>query len=84
MPSVNTLMLDNAELADVAARLADLDPAERYEVTIRRTRSRAEIAADMLRLSDSVSRRVKAEGMTANQLAEILEMSEAERRNLLD
>lgn len=83
MPPANSLMLDNAKLADVAARLAELDPQGRYEVTIRRARTREDICANLAKISEDASGRAKAAGLTADELAGILEMDDAERRNLL-
>lgn len=78
------LSLGNAAVAEVADRLRDLDPDQRYEVMIQQRRSREEIFADMDRLSADLSARAKASGLTAEKLAETLGMDEEERRALLD
>lgn len=78
------LTLGNAAVAEVAERLRDLDPDQRYEVMIQQRRSREEIFADMDRLSADVSARAKAAGLTAEDLADTLGMDEEERRALLD
>ncbi len=83
MPSVDFLMLDETDLTGLVARLSDLDPGGRYEVTIRRVRSRAEIAADLAKLSDVVSSRARESGMTVGDLAVLLEADTAEIKNLL-
>lgn len=78
------LSLGNAAVAEVAERLRDLDPDQRYEVVIQQRRSREEIFADMDRLSADLSTRAKTSGLTADDLADTLGMDEDERRALLD
>lgn len=78
------LSLGNAAVAEVAERLRDLDPDQRYEVVIQQRRSREEVFADMDRLSADLSTRAKAAGLTAEDLADTLGMDENERRGLLD
>lgn len=84
MPAPNRFIVsDSASPAEVMARMRELGPDERLEVTIRNTRTRKEIIADMIELSRSIEARFKAEGVTDDDIADMLDMDQDERRNLL-
>ena len=55
------LMLENSKIDEVRRRLSDLNPNTHYEVTIRRTRSKPEIAEKLQSLSDQTSSEAKKE-----------------------
>ena len=77
------LMLENSKIDEVRRRLSDLDPNTHYEVTIRRTRSKPEIAENLQSLSDQTSFKAKKRGLTPQKLREIISVDEEELQNII-